>query len=100
MISTGLKCKLEPDEVLLIQNCVKNPCVMLANGVGIVDADYYENPENDGEIGILLLNTGNTPIRIPYGEVIATAFITNYILVSGDLHGGKRNGGFGSTGTN
>ena len=53
-VMTGVKCELRPYMVLILANRSSNPSkkgLYLANGVGIVDADYYNNPDNEGEIG-------------------------------------------------
>ena len=99
MVKTGLKCRLDDNQVLFIAKHFSAPTVVLANGVGIVDADYYGNDSNDGEIGVLLLNLGTEPIKVNSGDVVAKGIVANYITVSGDKAGGIRNGGFGSTGS-
>lgn len=41
------------DEYLMLCNRSSNPKkkgLILANSIGIVDSDYYENPDNDGHI--------------------------------------------------
>ena len=50
-IPTGLKVMMEPDEVLLIvvrsSMGIKHN-IRLCNQVGIIDADYYNNKDNEG----------------------------------------------------
>ena len=96
-IMTKLRCKLDPGEVLILQNAFDNSCVELANTLGVIDADYYDNPDNGGEIGVLLLNRGCQPIKVNVGDVLAKGSIFNYSTIDGDEYGGKRTGGFGST---
>ena len=74
--------------------------LMLANTVGIIDSDYYENPDNDGNIGICLYNYGNKAVKVEKGMRIAQAIPMNYIDYTEGIgeHGIKRYGGFGSTG--
>jgi dUTP pyrophosphatase len=43
---------------------------MLANGVGIIDADYYNNPDNEGEIFLQFYNLSPFNVQIPKGEAI------------------------------
>ena len=53
LIPTGLKAYMEDDEVLYLYNRSSNPKkkgLVLANSVGVVDKDYYDNPENEGHI--------------------------------------------------
>ena len=102
-ISTGLKAFMAPDEVLII--CIRSSLaakygLMLANGVGVIDADYYGNAENDGHIMIPLLNMGENAFHVERGMRIAQGIFTRYLLADGDAagHGSARSGGFGSTG--
>ena len=53
LVATGLKAYMQEDEVLYLYNRSSNPKkkgLILANGVGVIDKDYYENEENDGHI--------------------------------------------------
>ena len=70
MIWTDVKANMYWDNVLLLfvrSSMGKHP-VVIANGTGVVDADYYSNEDNDGNIGFRLLNLGNTPYEIKVGE--------------------------------
>ena len=58
-ISTGIKAHFEEDEVLMI--FVRSSTgfkynIRLVNQVGIIDADYYNNRDNEGHIFIKLQN--------------------------------------------
>lgn len=100
MIWTDVKAYFPADEVLLINvrsSMGKQP-VMLANTQGWIDADYYNNPDNDGNIGLRLFNLGSTPYAITRGERIGQGmFVQTLRADSGDSLV-KRQGGFGSTG--
>lgn len=70
--------------------------VFVLNAPGVVDADYYPN-----EIGVILKNTGDKPIRIKKGDRIAQAKIVPCMFTSDDdaeTEAKERTGGFGSTG--
>ncbi|PEG76674.1 dUTP diphosphatase, partial [Lactobacillus sp. UMNPBX19] len=72
--------------------------LILPNGVGIVDADYYNNSGNEGEIFFQLINYGITDITIKKGERIGQGIFMNYLTAdveTGNLQ--TRTGGFGST---
>ena len=100
-VMTGIKCELTPDMVLILANRSSNPSkksLFLANGVGIVDADYYNNPGNEGEIGFEFYNFSNKDVIISKNEKIGQGIITTYIRVEGDNATGSRVGGYGSTG--
>lgn len=100
-VMTGVKCELRPYMVLILANRSSNPSkksLFLANGVGIVDADYYNNPDNEGEIGFEFYNNGEEDVVISKNEKIGQGIITTYVRVEGDNATGSRAGGFGSTG--
>ena len=96
-LMTGLRCRMEGGQVFILKCMVGNQCVELANSVGVIDSDYYDNVDNAGEIGVLLLNRGSVPVYVRKGDVIASGALYMYEKAAGDLYGGKRIGGFGST---
>ena len=71
----------------------------LANTVGIIDADYYDNPDNEGHIMVKLVNRGDKDCRIYAGKnAICQGIILDYIITDDDFPGKDiRAGGFGST---
>lgn len=71
--------------------------LVLANGIGIIDADYYENPDNDGEFMYAYYNVGQEPLEIKKGEVIGQVVFQKFLIVDNDNATGERTGGFGST---
>lgn len=72
--------------------------LMLANGTGIIDADYYGNPDNDGNIIIAMRNYGMNPQTIKKGERFAQGIFVPFGVVDDDEADGERTGGIGSTG--
>lgn len=100
LIPTGLKAYMQPDEVLMLfprSSGPKKQGISFPHGVGIIDADYYENPDNDGHIFIQCINIKDEDVLIKKGEAIAQAMFQNYLIADGDNAEGKRKGGFGST---
>lgn len=103
-VMTGIKCELMPDMLLLLANRSSNPSkkhLILANGVGIVDADYYNNPDNDGEIGFEFYNISDEDVTIKKDEKIGQGVIIHFTKTENDIGYGvtaTRTGGFGSTG--
>jgi dUTP pyrophosphatase len=65
--------------------------------VGIIDADYYNNPVNDGEIFFQLINLAPFDILLKKGDIIGQGIIKRYEKVEEDAATGIREGGFGST---
>lgn len=105
LIPTGLKAYMQADEVLYIyirSSVAVEKNIMLTNYVGVIDADYYGNEENEGHIFISLTNNSDRAVTISKGERIAQGIFQKYLMVDGDSEkiGAKRTGGFGSTGTN
>lgn len=100
LVPTGLKCKLDPGTYLELSVRSSTPLkywLILANGVGIIDADYFDNPQNEGEIFFQLINLSPIPLKIQKNEVIGQGIIKPYLLAEGDAAAGQRIGGFGST---
>ena len=88
------------DEVLYLYNRSSNPKkkgLILANSVGVVDKDYYGNPDNDGHIMFAFFNIKDEDITIKKGEAIGQAIFSKYLVTDDDQAKGKRQGGFGST---
>lgn len=101
-ISTGLKAYMLPDEFLGIHirsSLAIKHSIMLANSQGIIDCDYYGNPDNDGHIIIAVLNLGAQDFSIKHGERIAQGIFYKYLTVDNEpLPAEKRISGTGSTG--
>lgn len=101
LVSTGMKCKLDPGTYLELSVRSSSPLkywLVLANGVGIIDADYYNNPDNEGEIFFQLINLSPFDIKLQKGETIGQGIIKPYLITEDDAAAGERTGGFGSTG--
>lgn len=100
MIQTGIKAYMLDDEVLQIyprSSLGVKKHLRLANSVGIIDSDYYNNENNEGHIMIPLFNFGNEPITIRQGERVAQGIFSKYLITDTDQVSVKRSGGFGST---
>ena len=100
LVSSGVKCHLAPSTYLELSVRSSTPLkywLILANGVGIIDGDYYNNPDNEGEIFFQLINLSPYPIQLKKGDIIGQGIIKRYEIVENDNAGGERLGGFGST---
>lgn len=70
----------------------------LANSVGIIDSDYYSNPDSDGNIGICLRNESDSVQKIEIGERIAQGIFKQFLVADNiDEQVKERVGGIGST---
>lgn len=100
IIPTGLKIELPEGYELQIRGrsgLAAKSGIMLANGVGTIDADYR------GEIGIILLNTSKEPFTVYRGDRIAQGIVAQFeqaswIEVNELSETSRGTGGFGSTG--
>ena len=100
LVKTGIKSYMQDNEYLMLVNRSSNPGkrgLILANSVGIVDKDYYGNPDNDGHIMFAFYNIKEEDIEIKKGDCIGQAIFVPYLLVDNDSANGDRTGGFGST---
>lgn len=100
LVSTGVKCQLDPGYYLELSPRSSTPLkywLVMANSVGIIDADYYNNPDNEGEIFLQLINLSPFNIQLHKGDVIGQGIIKKYEVTDDDKAIGERLGGFGST---
>ncbi len=99
LIPTGLKAYCMEDECFLLLNRSSGPKkgLMLANGIGLADSDYYGNEDNDGHFFFAYFNCSDHDIEIKKGDAIGQIIFIKYLTVDNDIAGGKRTGGFGST---
>ncbi|NMD98095.1 dUTP diphosphatase [Selenomonas bovis] len=101
LVPTGLKAYMQPGEVLCISirsSMALRQSLLLANGIGVIDADYYGNEQNEGHIQVAVLNLGTSPLTVHKGERLAQGIFSHYLVTDDDAAGGIRKGGFGSTG--
>lgn len=101
IIPTDVKAYMQPDEVLYLyirSSAGIKKGLALQNGTGVIDADYYSNPDNDGNIGVPIMNVSEHPVQIKIGERIAQVIFQKFLVADDDDASGERLGGTGSTG--
>ena len=101
LVETGLKVKLNSNEALFVyprSSLGIKKGLILSNAVGIIDADYYNNKDNEGHIMIPLLNFSQKEVTINKGERVAQGVFQNYLTTTNDQVESIRKGGFGSSG--
>lgn len=105
LVPTGVKAYMNADEVLIValrSSLAVKRGLSLANGIGVIDADYADNAENDGHIFVALYNRSDAFdgdfAHIAAGERIAQGVFVRYGVTDDDSADGRRTGGFGSTG--
>ena len=101
IVRTGIKVCMPKDEVLFLfirsSMAIKRD-LQLTNCVGVIDSDYYNNADNEGEILIAIKNFGWEPITIKKGERFAQGIFVKYGVTDNDDADGERKGGVGSSG--
>lgn len=104
LVPTGIKAYMQADEYLEIVNRSSGSYkhfTCLPNGVGIIDADYYNNAKNEGHIYVQLINFGLQDRLITKGERIGQAIFHQFLIADQDQGGlQERTGGFGSSDLN
>ena len=100
-IGTGLAIELEENTFGAIfarsgLSCKQN--LRLANAVGVIDSDYYENQDNDGHIMFQFINLLPFDIVLNKGEKIGQGVFAKFLKADNDTSDGERVSGFGSTG--
>lgn len=101
-LPTGIKVSLDNNKFLMIlprSSLGFNYRLHLDNTAGIIDADYYNNPNNEGHFWIKLTNDsrdGNI-LNVRKGDSIAQGIILEYTIVADDNTDEIRSGGLGST---
>lgn len=102
LVSTGIKVKMNKDEALFLYNRSSNPLkrgLLFSNGVAVIDADYYENPDNDGHIYFQFINFFPWAVTINKHDRIGQGVFQKFLLASDDKEPEQtRKSGHGSTG--
>jgi dUTP pyrophosphatase len=86
-IPTGVKSYFEDDEVLMI--FVRSSTgfkynIRMVNQVGIIDADYYNNKDNEGHMYIKLQNEGDKTVSFKKGDHLAQGIFMKYLTIDDD----------------
>lgn len=100
LIKTGLKAYCPEDEYYMLVNKSSGPFkrgLVMANSIGIIDSDYYGNPDNDGHFMFAYYNFFDKDVEIKKGDPIGQVVFQKYLTVDNDRAEGERKGGFGST---
>lgn len=102
LIPTGLKVSMGKTEALFVfprSSLAIKKGLMMSNSVGVIDADYYNNKDNEGHIMIPLINIKSEPVTILKGERVAQGVFMTYLKTHDDeTENTHRLGGFGHTG--
>ncbi len=99
LIPTGLKAYCGKDEYYILVNRSSGPKkgFVMANSIGIIDSDYYNNESNEGHFYFQYFNFSDHDLEVKKGDVIGQVIFQKYLTVDDDKSEGIRSGGFGST---
>lgn len=100
LVPTGIKAYCSSDEYYIVANRSSGPLkrdLVMANGIGIIDSDYYNNVTNEGHVQLMFYNFGNEDIIIKKHDTIGQVVFQKYLITDDDKSDGVRTGGFGST---
>lgn len=98
-IWTDVKAYMQDNECLILNvRSSMGGKFMLANTQGWIDADYYENEDNDGNIGIFLKNISDKTLNIVKGDRVAQGAFFNFLVADNGNTKNERKGGWGSSG--
>lgn len=100
LVPTGIKARMPEDYFLQLSVRSSLPLkhwLIMGNGVGIIDADYYNNPDNEGHIYFQLINLLPFDIKLKKGDCIGQGIFLPYGTTIDDAADGERVGGLGST---
>ena len=104
VFKTGLKVCMNDDEVFYIyirSSLGYKYNVTMANSVGVIDADFYNNEDNEGHFSIKLINHGDKDFKVNIGDRIAQGVFMKFLTVDEEEKiNNKRKGGIGSTSKN
>ena len=86
-VPTGIKSYFDKEEVLLL--VVRSSMgfkynIRLCNQVGVIDADYYNNKDNEGHIWLMIQNEGEEEYSFKKGEAIAQGLFMKYLTTKSD----------------
>ncbi len=88
-IPTGIKSYYEDDEMLFL--IIRSGMgfkynLRLCNQIGVIDADYYNNLENEGHMWFKIQNEGTEDVTFKKGEAIIQGIFLKYLTTKSDLN--------------
>ena len=95
LYNNGKKCK---QIYIRLATAINTYNVKINNTIGKIDADYYNNPDNEGHVWIKFTNMGNKVWEVKQGEAVAQGTFYKYLIADDDKPiKEERIGGLGST---
>lgn len=91
-LPTGLKARFQPDEVLLLIVRSKTGFkynIRLCNQVGVIDSDYYNNPDNEGHLFVKVQNEDTVAHSFKRGDALVQGVFMKFLTTASDNNLGK-----------
>jgi len=101
LIKTNVAAHMPKNAVLLLairSSLAMKRHLLLANGVGVIDSDYFNNLDNLGNIGAVLYNNSGEDVKLKAGERFMQGIFVSFLTTHDDAVQTQRTGGYGSTG--
>ena len=98
LIPTGLKAYMQDDEVLILvprSSGPKKQGISFPHSAGVIDADYYNNVDNEGHIFVQCINLKDEDVHIKKGDAVCQAIFQKLLITDDNNAIGERQGGFG-----
>ena len=86
-IPTGVRVQMNSDDVLFLidrSSMGFKYNVRMCNQVGVIDADYYNNKDNEGHIWLKIQNEGDKSVVFHKGEAIVQGIFLKYLTTNND----------------
>lgn len=86
-VPTGIKVDMESDDVLLLLDRSSmgfKHNVRMCNQVGVIDADYYNNKDNEGHMWIRIQNEGDKDYIVKKGDGMCQGIFIKYLTVDSE----------------
>ena len=83
-VPTGVKVCMEKDDVLFLidrSSMGFKYNVRMCNQVGVIDADYYNNSDNEGHMWIRIQNEGDKDYIVKKGDAMIQGVFIKYLKV-------------------
>lgn len=99
-VPTGVKVIMNDDEAFMLY--VRSSMgfkynVRMTNQVGVIDADYYNNTDNEGHMWFSLQNHGDKDFFVKKGSAFGQGVFTKFLVTDDDDASDLRVSGIGST---
>lgn len=105
IVKTGIKAYMTDDEALFLvsrSSMPKKLGLIISNALGVIDSDFYNNPDNEGEMCFMFYNLMPFPVTLKKGDKIGQGIFQKFLKADqhdwSDGASKARMGGIGSTG--